>query len=85
MRLKLFSKEWIFELFARVRFILKDKSAEMRLGDTVLDEKLEQAIEVIIGGTTYLVSSFFKAEAKGSVVDKVRRLIEREAEEAAER
>lgn len=85
MRLKLFSKDWLSELFARVRFILKDKSAEMRLGGTVLDEKSEQTVEVAIGGTTYLVSSFYKADAKGSVVDKVRRLIEREAEETAER
>lgn len=85
MRLKLFSKDWLFELFARIRFILKDKSAEMKLGGTVLDEKLEQVAEVIIGGTTYLVSSFFKTDAKGSVVDKVRRLIERETEQTAER
>jgi len=48
-------------------------------------KKLDAVAEVVIGGTTYLVSSFFKADAKGSVVDKVRRLIEREAEQAAER
>jgi hypothetical protein len=82
---KFFSKGGLLELFARLRFILKDRRAEMNLEGTILGEKLDAVAEVVIGGTTYLVSSFFKADAKGSVVDKVRRLIEREAEQAAER
>jgi hypothetical protein len=82
---KFFSKGWLSELFARLRFVLKDRRAEMDLEGTVLGEKLDKAAEVVIGGTTYLVSSFFKTDAKGSVVDKVRRLIEREAEQTAER
>jgi len=38
---------------------------------------------VIIGDTTYIVSSFFRKDAKGDVIDKVRRLIERDVENAA--
>ena len=34
---------------------------------------------VPIGGTTYIVRSFFKDDAKGNVIEKVKRLIERDA------
>ena len=35
---------------------------------------------VPIGGTTYIVSPFFKNDSKSNVVEKVRRLIERDVE-----
>ena len=35
---------------------------------------------VVAGGTTYFVFSFFKENAKGNVVDKISRLITRDAE-----
>jgi len=41
--------------------------------------------EVIIGGTTYIVSLFFKKDAKGNVVDKISRLIERDAANTSEK
>jgi hypothetical protein len=34
--------------------------------------------EIIIKGTTYIVKSFSKKGAKGTVIDKVGRLIERD-------
>ena len=40
---------------------------------------------IAIGNKTYIVSSFFKNDAKGDVVDKVRRMIERETENTTEK
>jgi hypothetical protein len=44
----------------------------------VLSAEPGNTSETMIGDTTYIVSSFFKNEAKGNVVDKIRRLIERD-------
>jgi len=41
--------------------------------------------EVIIKGTTYIVKSFSKKGAKSSVVDKIGRLIERDAAKLSEK
>lgn len=72
-------KDGFFAFFDRCCSILKDNRGE----GTVSDLLPFKVAEVLIGGTTYLVSSFFKPDAKGNVVDKVRRLIERETEKAA--
>ena len=58
------------------RSILKDYNNILSIGS-------DNTSKTIIGDTTYIVSSFFKEEAKGDVIDKVRRLIEREVENAA--
>ena len=67
--------------FTRIKRILDEKRAEI----TVSDLPPFKVAEVVIGGTTYIVSSFFKKDAKGNVVDKVRRLIERDAENITEK
>jgi hypothetical protein len=48
--------------------------------NTVLSAEPGKTSEIMIGDTTYIVSSFYKREAKGNVVDKIRRLIERDVE-----
>jgi hypothetical protein len=63
-------------ILERFWFLMKEKRAEI----TVSDLPPFKVAEVIIGGTTYIINSFFKKDAKGDVVDKVRRLIERDAE-----
>lgn len=75
-------KDGFFAFLARAALILKDRSGGLDLEGTALGTGMDKAAEVVIGNTTYLVSSFFKPDAKGSVVDKVRRLIERETEKA---
>ena len=72
------------EILSRLRYVLKDKTASLDLRDSVIAEKIDRAAEVVIGNTTYLVSSFFKKNAKSDVVDKVRRLIERDADSVTE-
>ena len=69
------------EFWNRTTRVLNEIRAEI----TVSDLPPFKVAEVVIGGTTYIVSSFFKKDAKGNVVDKVRRLIEREAENAPEK
>ena len=68
-------------LFTRIKRILDEKRAEIKVSDL----PPFKVAEVVIGGTTYIVNSFFKKDAKGNVVDKVRRLIEREAENTPEK
>lgn len=68
-------KDGVFAFLARTAFVLKDRSGEATLGDL----PPFKVAEFIVGGTTFLVSSFFKKDAKGSVVDKISRLIERDA------
>ena len=41
--------------------------------------------KITVGGTTYLVSSFFKNDGRGNAIEKVSRLIEREAENLSEK
>ena len=65
----------------RTKRIINEKRAEIKVSDL----PPFKIAEVVIGGTTYLVSSFFKKDANYSVVDKVRRMIEREAESTPEK
>ena len=74
-------KATIIEFLSRTKRILDEKRAEI----TVSDLPPFKVAEIVIGGTTYIVNSFFKKDAKGNVVDKVRRLIEREAENTPEK
>ena len=71
-----FCKNLLYELADRFIYVMKDKRAEAYLSDL----PPFKIAEVVIGGTTYLVSSFFKKNAKGSVVDKISRMIERDAD-----
>ena len=71
----------ITEFLSRIKRILDEKRAEI----TVSDLPPFKVAEIVIGSTTYIVNSFFKKDAKGNVVDKVRRLIEREADNSTEK
>jgi hypothetical protein len=62
-------------LHATFKYICDSKRAEAEVGDL----PPFKVAEVIIKGTTYIVNSFFKKDAKYDVVDKVGRLIERDA------
>jgi hypothetical protein len=62
-------------LKGRLCYLLKDRRGGAE------PELVDKAVRVVIGGTVYLVSSFFRKDAKGDAADKVRRLIEREAEQ----
>lgn len=80
MRLK-FLKEIIAKLSACFKGIWESKRAEA----TVSDLPPFKVAEVIVKGTTYIVNSFYKKDAKGCVVDKVGRLIERDAANISEK
>jgi hypothetical protein len=74
-------KRLLAVLCGNITRVLNEKRAEMRASE-LLPFK---ATEVIIKGTTYLVSSFFNNDAKVNVVEKVRRLIKQEADKISER
>ena len=52
--------------------------------NTVLSDLPDNTTNIFIGDTTYIVSSFFNKDAKSDVINKVRRLIEREVDADAE-
>jgi len=79
-----FSKEIAKEIFYRFRLAVSNNRASLDLSGTALEKGLIKTAEVIIGSTTYLVSCFYKKNAKGNVVDKIGRLIERDAESIIE-
>ena len=68
--------KFINEFLTRTKQIINEKRAEAQLSELPPCK----VVEMVIGGTTYIVSSLFKKDAKGDVVDKIKRLIEREAE-----
>jgi len=57
------------------KYICNSKRAEMPVSDL----PPFKIAEVTIKGTTYIVTSFFKNDAKCNIADKVWRLIERDA------
>ena len=69
---------WLFE---RLKFALTDRSGGWNVPPSPPRKPLR---EVTIGGTTYRISSFFRADG-GNVVDRIARLIEKEAEKPANR
>ena len=71
-----FSKEIAKEIFYRFRLAVNNNRGEGRVSDL----PPFNLVKVVIGGTTYLVSCFYRKNAKGNVVDKIGRLIERDAE-----
>lgn len=74
--------KWYFE---RAKLALYNTSGEgsFSFGKAKAD-KGEQHVTKI-GGTTYLVSSFFNGKAQGTVVDKVARLIGKETSYTAKK
>ena len=48
--------------------------------NTGLPVEPDNISKTTIGDTTYIVSSFYNINAKCDVIDKIRRLIERESE-----
>ena len=72
-------KEIIIEFWFRFKRIINEKRAEGKLSEL----PAAKVVEVIVSGTTYLVSSFYKKNAKCNVVDKISRLIGRDAENIA--
>lgn len=76
---------FIKRFIERIRFIISSKRAELDINGTAAGWVLNKTAEVIVGGTTYIVNSFFKKETQNTVVDKVRRLIERDADNLPEK
>ena len=74
-------KEVFTGLQKHFRFVISEEKAVIKVSNF----PFFISAKVAAGGTTYLISSFFKKDAKGNVVDKVGRLIEREAENLAEK
>ena len=74
-------KRFFARILITVKYICNSNRAEMKAGDL----PPFKIAEVIIGGTTYIVSLFFKKDAKGDVVDKISRLIERDAANISEK
>lgn len=70
-----FCKKIISEFICRFQRAIGNIRAEMEVGGL----PPFKITEVVIKGTTYIVSSFSKKDAKGDVIDKVARLIERDA------
>jgi len=62
---------------AKTLFCLRDIRGELTIK--------KAPTKTTIGKTTYLVSSFFKNDAKGTVLDKITRLIERETAAAPQK
>ena len=71
---KRFYKNFFMEFVNRILFVFRDKKGEY---DTKENAK---SVKIAIGNTTYIVSSIFNKDARGDVVNKIKRLIEREAE-----
>jgi hypothetical protein len=69
-------KEVLAGLQSHFRFTVVLKNGVIKVSDFPFDKHKKQKI----GNTTYIVTSFFKNDAKGDVVDKVRRMIERDFE-----
>ena len=74
-------KRFFRRLSVSFKYICNSKRAEMKVSDL----PPFKIAEIIIGGTTYIVNSFFKKDAKGNVVDKISRLIERDAANNSEK
>ena len=74
-------KEVLDGLKKRFNVVIVEKNGVIYVADSlnVVDSR------VAIGNKTYIVSSFFKNDAKSNAVDKVRRLIERESENLMEK
>lgn len=76
MKLKtVFDETGFQKIWNRFCGVITDKSGGMRFGKNMLPEN--QTVKVI-GGITYMVSSCFDEKAKGNVIDKISRLIDKE-------
>ena len=75
---KRFYKNFFMDFANRILFVFKDKNGEYHVG------KHLESVKISIGNTTYIVSSIFNKDARGDVVNKIKRLIEREAEKYLE-
>ena len=75
---KRFYKNFFTDFVNRIIYVFKDKNGEYDTKENV------NSVKIAIGNTTYIVSSIFNKEARGDVVNKIKRLIEREAEKYLE-
>lgn len=73
-----FDWNWLFE---RLKFALTDRSGGWNVPPSPPRKPFR---EVKIGGATYRISSFFKTDG-GNVLDRISRLIEKDAEKPANR
>ena len=69
-------EEVLAGLKTKFRFVAIEKNGAIHVSEYMFVPDAR----ILIGGKTYIVSSFFKKDAKGNVVDKIGRLIEREAD-----
>ena len=58
----------------------KEREAMLESDNTGQPVEPDNISKTTIGDTTYIVSSFYKKNAKCDVIDKIRRLIECESE-----
>ena len=75
---KRFYKNFFTDFVNRIIYVFKDKNGEYDTKENV------NSVKIAIGNTTYIVSSIFNKDARGDVVNKIKRLIEREAEKYLE-
>ena len=72
-------------LWEHTKRILKDCRAGINMDALAQDlAEMGQSLSVKIGGTTYLVSSFFKQDSKSqsTALDKIQRLIDKDTSQA---
>ena len=75
---KRFYKNFFTDFVNRIIYVFKDKNGKYDTKENV------NSVKIAIGNTTYIVSSIFNKDARGDVVNKIKRLIEREAEKYLE-
>ena len=68
-------------LLGSLRFILTDRRGGWNMPPSPPKQPFR---EIKIGGTTYRISSFFRTDG-GNVMDRISRLIEKEAEKPGDR
>jgi hypothetical protein len=69
------------EILKRCIHIFCDRSAQADLGGAVQDLKeIGEKVVLKIGGTTYLVASFFQqgSKSQSTALDKIQRLIDKD-------
>jgi hypothetical protein len=71
-------KQAFYKVLPRLIFILIDRNGTITLPDNMPDVPRLKRIGTRIGGTTYIVRSFFNPKSGKTVLDKVARLIDKE-------
>lgn len=62
----------------RIKYIIQFIKADRR-GEWIVPQP-QEVCEIVIAGVTYLISPFYKDEGAATAIDKVARLIDKDAE-----